>query len=323
MTYLLAVLAACANATSSVLQRKAGRKVPQGQNLSPRLIWSLLHEPVWFGGILAVTAGFLLQAAALGNGQLSVVEPILVIELPLALLLATRVFHARLHRREWGSAAAMAAGLAAMLYSLSPSGGRPESVRWYGWVIGIGANLAVIAAMVAWGRRGPAGKGPRSGQSSARQAAVLAVGAGAGFGLTAALIKGMTSKFAQGWGALLTSWQVYGMIVAGVLAMFLVQSALNAGRLVAAQPGLTLTDPIVSILWGVLVFREQVRTGWFLAVTVAGGLVVVGAVLVLARSPLLSNEPDESDEPDEPDEPKWEEQPGENPVRDCPGSEQC
>ena len=45
MTYLLAVLAACANATSSVLQRKANR---------------------------------LVRAAALRNGQLSVVEPILV-----------------------------------------------------------------------------------------------------------------------------------------------------------------------------------------------------------------------------------------------------
>jgi hypothetical protein len=47
MTYLLAVLAACANATSSVLQRKAGRNVPKRQNLSLKLVWSLAHEPVW------------------------------------------------------------------------------------------------------------------------------------------------------------------------------------------------------------------------------------------------------------------------------------
>ncbi len=290
MTYLFAVLAACANATSSVLQRKAGRRVPQGENLSLRLIGSLLHQPVWFGGILAVTIGFLLQAAALGNGQLSVVEPVLVLELPFTLLLATRVFRARLHRREWGAAIAMSAGLAAMLYALSPAGGKPENVRWYAWVIGIGVNLAFVAAMTAWGRRGPAGAGPHSGQSSAVQAAVLAVGAGAAFGLTAALIKGMTGAFAQGMGVLLTSWQLYGMIVAGVGAMFLVQSAMNAGRLVAAQPGLTLTDPIVSILWGVFVFGEQVRTGWFLLLTIAGGLVMVGAVLVLARSPLLAGD---------------------------------
>src|SRR5690242_15292129 len=67
LTYVLAVLAACANATSSVLQRKANRRPPRRENMSLRLIWSLAHEPVWFGGILAVTAGFLPQAAALGG----------------------------------------------------------------------------------------------------------------------------------------------------------------------------------------------------------------------------------------------------------------
>jgi len=285
LTYLLAVLGACANATASVLQRKAGRRVPQGENLSLRLIGSLLHQPVWFGGILAVTVGFLLQAAALGGGQLSVVEPIMVLELPFTLLLATRVFGARLHRREWGAAAAMSAGLAGLLYSLSPSGGRPQDVRWYGWVTGIGVNLAFVAAMTAWGRRGPAGGGPRGGHGSALQAAVLAVGAGAAFGMTAALMKGMTSAYSRGIGGVMTSWQLYAMAAAGIAAMFLLQSAMNAGRLVAAQPGLTLTDPIVSILWGVLVFREQVRAGWFLILTVVGGLVLAGAVLVLARSP--------------------------------------
>jgi hypothetical protein len=92
LTYALAVLAACSNAVSSVLQRKANREAPQGQNLSLKLIWSLAHEPVWFGGALTITAGFLLQAAALGGGELSIVEPILVLELPATLILASRVF---------------------------------------------------------------------------------------------------------------------------------------------------------------------------------------------------------------------------------------
>jgi len=156
MTYLLAVLAACANATSSVLQRKAGRNVPKRQNLSLKLVWSLAHEPVWFGGILAVIAGFLLQAAALGGGDLSVVEPILVFELPATLILASRVFGTRMRAREWGAATGMTAGLAALIYLLSPAAGRPESVRWYTWAAGIGVNLAFVAVMVGWGRRGPA-----------------------------------------------------------------------------------------------------------------------------------------------------------------------
>jgi len=289
VTYLLAVLAACANATSSVLQRKADRQVPTGQNLSLALIRSLLHEPVWFGGVLAVIVGFLLQAAALGHGALAVVEPILVVELPITLLIATRVFHARLCAREWGASAAMAAGLAGLLYGLSPRDGVAHGVRWYSWVIGITINLGVIAALVAWGRRGPAGRGPQSCQSSSLQAAILSVATGAGFGMTAALIKAVTEAFSRGGLiALVAGWELYAMIATGIGAMFILQSALNAGPLVAAQPGLTLTDPIVSILWGVLVFHEKVRSGWFLSLTIVGGLVMVGAVLVLARSPLLS-----------------------------------
>ena len=296
LKYVLAVLAACANATSSVLQRKANRKLSQRENLSLKLIRSLAHEPVWFGGVLAITVGFLLQATALGNGQLSVVEPILVLELPATLILASRIFGAQLHRREWASAAAMAAGLAGLLYFLSPSAGRTEEVRWYTWITAIGVNLAFVAVLVAWGRRGPAGRGRKGGESSALQTAVLAVAAGSTFGLTAALMKGMTNTYTQGFGVLFTSWQLYGMIAAGVLGMFLVQSALNAGRLIAAQPGLTLSDPVVSILWGVLVFREQIRGGWFIAPAVVSGLVMAAAVVTLARSPLLSGQAGQSEE---------------------------
>jgi drug/metabolite transporter (DMT)-like permease len=297
VTYLFAVLAACANATSSVLQRKADRQVPTQQNLSVKLIRSLVHEPVWFGGVLAVIVGFLFQAAALGHGELAVVEPILVIELPITLLIATRVFRAQLCAREWLASGAMAAGLAGLLFGLSPRGGAAQDIRWYSWVVGITINVAVIAGLVAWGRHGPAGGGPRSRQSADLQAAVLSVATGAGFGMTAALIKAVTVAFTHGLIALVSSWELYAMIVVGVGSMFILQSALNAGPLVAAQPGLTLTDPIVSILWGVLVFHERVRAGWFLALTVLGGLVMVGAVLVLARSPLLGKASEQATAP--------------------------
>jgi hypothetical protein len=67
LTCALAVLAACANAFSSMLQRKANKRVPQRENMSLTQIRRLLHQPVWFGGILAIIAGFLLQASALGG----------------------------------------------------------------------------------------------------------------------------------------------------------------------------------------------------------------------------------------------------------------
>ena len=41
----------------------------------------------------------------------------------------------------------MTAGLAGLLYALSPSAGRSDSVPWYVWLTGIGINLAVLAVV--------------------------------------------------------------------------------------------------------------------------------------------------------------------------------
>jgi drug/metabolite transporter (DMT)-like permease len=291
LTYALAVLAAASNAISSVLQRKANKRVPQHENMSVRQIWILLHQPLWFGGILAITAGFLLQASALGTGQLSGVEPVLVLELPFTLILASRIFRQRLGPREWLPIAAMTVGLAAMLYLLAPSAGGAARLHWYGWLAGVGANLALAGCLALWARRIPLQKdrGERPGRrAGSLRAALLAIAAGSTFGLTAALMKAMTRTLAGGIGHLFTDGPLYAMIAAGALGMFLTQAALNAGQLIAAQPGLTLSDPLISVLWGVLAFHEQVRQGWFIIGEVACAGVIVAGVLMLARSPLLA-----------------------------------
>jgi hypothetical protein len=64
----------------------------------------------------------------------------------------------------------------------------------------------------------------------------------------------------------------------------------------SSTPGITLSDPIVSILWGLLVFQEKARGGWFIALAVVSGLVMAAAVIGLARSPLLSDGPEPAGE---------------------------
>jgi hypothetical protein len=66
-----------------------------------------------------------------------------------------------------------------------------------------------------------------------------------------------------------------------------VQNAYHAGRLAAAQPGITLADPAVSTARGIVVFGEQVRGGFFLALTLVPLAVLAGSVFLLSRSPAL------------------------------------
>ena len=121
--------------------------------------------------------------------------------------------------------------------------------------------------------------------------ACLGAAAGTSFGLTATLVKESVNQLTtRGIIGLVTTWQTYAAIGFGVLGVLVMQWALHSGPLLAAQPGFTLLDPLVSILWGVLVYEEATRTGAWLVLATAGGIAVGIGVALLARSPLFDPE---------------------------------
>jgi hypothetical protein len=141
------------------------------------------------------------------------------------------------------------------------------------------ANLGAIAVLFLAAKAHP---------SPAARAGFLGLASGFGYGLTAAFTKAMADQFNSGGvSGVLTSWQLYATVTAGVTSAFLLQNAYQAGPLTASQPGITLVDPIVSTLWGVVVFGEQVNHGVLLALTPLPLVAVAGAVLALSRSPVL------------------------------------
>jgi len=79
---------------------------------------------------------------------------------------------------------------------------------------------------------------------------------------TAALIKACTNILLQhGLSGLLTSWQLYAVVAAGAAGLLLAQTAFQAGPLAASLPATAATDPLVSVVFGVVVFDEQLRHG--------------------------------------------------------------
>lgn len=277
---VFAVLAAMANATGSVLQRLAARTVPEQERLRLRLIGLLMRRRVWLTGIAVLVSGGIFQAIALYHGGLALVQPIAVAELPLALLLSGRVFHGALGPRSWLGILAMSAGLVLFLVALAPSNSHTaaRSGLWLavGAIAGAGTALLVAGAARARGNA---------------RSALLAAAAGLGFGLTAALMKSATQDFADGGiGGVLTGWSVYAMGAVGFGAFFLYQHAVHAGPLVASQPPVTIVDPVVAVVLGVVLFGESARAGLWLLPAGLGLCLIAGGAVALSRSPLLGAE---------------------------------
>ncbi len=285
LAVIFAVLAAAANATASVLQRKAARDEPEDRAFSIGLLWDLVRRPVWVAGVCTVLLGFFLHAFAVSEGPLTLVQPLLVMELPFTLLLASWLLGGRLRSQEWGTVIAMAVGVAVLLFALRPHGGDPRALTLTGWIIGLAATLGLASVLLVWGRR----------SRGAARSALLGVAAGITFGLTAVLVKAATAAFSHGLPTMLTAWQTYLILVTGPSAFFLLQNALQAGSLVACQPAMTLANPITAIIWGVALFGERVRGGAWIALALAGLALTAAGAILLARSPLFAQNTNESD----------------------------
>jgi drug/metabolite transporter (DMT)-like permease len=285
-TILLALLAAASNACASVLQREANLREVQAGRRGLAGLANLLRQPLWLAGIGAVIVSFLLQAAALTTGELAEVQPLMSLELPMALLLASRAFHRPLRARTWADILAMTGGMAVFLYSLHPSPGEadaPDGPTW-AWAAGVTGGVVIALAVAGFLVEG------------ARRAALLGAGTGISFALTATFIAGALARGVS-WG-LFTRWQTYLAVVAGLSAMVLFQEALQAGSLVVVQPAVTLVDPAVSVLLGVLLLSETVRTGPWIIGQLAGAAAVAWGAVQLSRSPMMNPDDDQTEPPD-------------------------
>jgi uncharacterized membrane protein len=123
MAYVLAVMAAFANALTSVLQRMGVESAPADTNLKLSLIAYAMRRTVWIAGFVVLVLAFLLQFLALHFGHLTTVQPILTLELPFLIAILGIWFRLPLGWKEWVGASAATGGLAAFLALSAPSGG--------------------------------------------------------------------------------------------------------------------------------------------------------------------------------------------------------
>jgi drug/metabolite transporter (DMT)-like permease len=289
ISILLALLTAASNATAAVLQRRAASQAQTSRPLELSLIADLVRRRIWLAGIAMVLVASVLQAGALATGPIALVQPIFIVELPLTLLLSSYVWRKRLDRRTWGAVALVTVSLGTGLAAAEPSGGGDHAPThiWILTLIATGCfeTVVILAALRVNGEA---------------RAALLGLAAACGYALTAALLKEAVAALNRGPVAFFTTWQLYGVAVAGVGSLFLLQNALQAGTLVASQPMLTVGDALISITYGVLLFGEHLRLGWFLIPEIVALILIVVGYIEIAKSPVATAHDEEDVQPSPP-----------------------
>ena len=275
MASVLALVAAFLFALAAALQQKGALNLPEISLRDPASLARLAAQRMWLVGTVALLVGYVFQAAALDRGRLAIIQPLLVTTVVFALPLGYFLTSQRVGRFEVIGSGVIVLGLALFALYGDPAGGK-ENAPGDEWAIAIAVLGAVSAVLLAFGGRG----------GLTVKAAVYGTVAGILFGLSASLTKPTLDYLHESIGELLMHWEPYALAVAGVLGFVLQQVSLGTGKLAPSVATVSVANPIVGILLGVLLFDERLsRPAWHIAVACIGlGVALVGAVLIaLAR----------------------------------------
>ncbi|MFF5499556.1 DMT family transporter [Streptomyces aquilus] len=272
LVLVLAVSAACCLGIGFVLQQNAAQRAPLNDFLSPRLLLDLVRVPRWLGGIGLMVAGMVLGAIALGQGEISLVEPLLATNLLFAMALSRHQTKQPLGRQGWAGLLLLAGGVTAFIVAGEPRGGSAVTDPFRHWLI-IGAMIGLALLLTTYAKRSRLSSGP----------ALLAVAAGLLYGVQDALTRVTGQRFSEGGlMEVLTGWQPYAVLALGVTGLVLVQSAFETASLRMSLPALTAAQPLAGIICGVGFLGDRLRTDTGALAWEAAGLaaVVVGIVLL-------------------------------------------
>jgi drug/metabolite transporter (DMT)-like permease len=283
LAIVLSLGAALFVALGFVVQQHAAAEEPPEARMSFRLLFDLMHRPLWLLGIGAMVCGQVLGAMALGRGDLALVEPIMAANLLFALPLAALWRRRQLSAREIGGAVALIVGLTMFLAAGDPYGGTTSRLAWPNWIVSAGSVALAAALFVSVGRR----LGTRT------EATFLGAAAGTLYGLQDALTQRVMAELGQGVPAMLTTWTPFTLVVVAVLGMLCAQSAFEEAPLSASLPAMTVAEPVTGIAFGVGVYGEHLDLGAaMLAIEVIGfAAMVVGVYLVAGGSFLGASAP--------------------------------
>jgi len=270
---LLALSSALCVAIGDVLQQHAAHRISDRSVGEIRLITQLLRDPRWWWGAVTLLASIGLQAAALGEGSVLLVQPLLMLSLLFALPINAWLLHRAVSGREWIWAGLLTAAVILIVTVGNPQAGH-STASPRTWAVVAAVLVPVLAGCVVAGRI----------WGGVRAAVLFALVSGSMWGIFAVLTKDVVHRLGDGVWAVARTPELYAVILVVLGGFAFGQSAFRAGPLTASMPTLQVSQPVVAAVLGVVVLGETLHTGraGLVALAVAAPVMIV-AIWALAR----------------------------------------
>lgn len=247
----LALCSALGFAFSTSFQHLAAGRIQLTVTHPLRVLLQLLRSPRWLvGGSIGLVA-WILHAFALNMGTMSLVQPIILLGVVLAVIVRSSLDRTLPRSHEMVGVAVTIVALIAVVSvaetehsdAIAPTGAMLA-------VVGVGIAIALIVTRFA-------NQIPRRGMA----AFILGMTAGMLFGITACLMKVAGAAIRDHTLAgVLATWSPWALFGTALLAMSLNQRAYQLSRLSHSMPVLNVTSVLLSILLGSFLFDESLPT---------------------------------------------------------------
>src|ERR1700691_4910143 len=270
----LAILASVLMALGLLMMKSRSAHLPMaaGANTIGAIV-AWIRDPIWIGGLGVQTAGWACYVIAVSRAPVSMVAVMMQGGIGLFVIASVLVLGERASAREWVGIGAIIFGM--LMLTLSLQAAEPDGAFEPGTLL-----IFTGVAPMAVARMNDSG-------------AAAAIFSGVAFGLGALFTKAMTLEFAGDTASLtlrlLSSPYVYGMLVANIVGIVMLQNAFHSARAIVAMPLSGALSNIVPIAGGMIVFGEGLPAGSMPAAMRVGAFVLTiaaGALLAGAREQL-------------------------------------
>jgi drug/metabolite transporter (DMT)-like permease len=265
-----ALVAAVLFAVANNAQRHAASAVPHGHVGPVGLLLRLLRNPRWLAGSSSAVLALVVQAWALSQGGVILVQAVIASTLVWSLALECMVERRRPTATQTGGALLVAVGISVLVLVGRPgAGGEFHSLGRAALVWGVVGLVGGVALLTS--RRRPRGR---------RTAVVMGAAAGVCFALDAVFLRGLTAGLSpfDRIGVLIN---LAGFAVASVLGNLVIQRGFQLAPLRHVLPAMAAAEPVTAFLCARYVFGEKLNSGVVGALGVGGGLLLMVCGVVL------------------------------------------